>query len=166
MGLSSLSTLVKDVLIGYDSRLPLVGSQVNRLPPTWAAMWIDLHLVLLLLPAALMNAPETEQAPKDASPHQKREFDVAKAANGQATCLYSTGVALFLVLTSCSRVFAPTLAVFAIPLVSAVVCSIVNRLLEHSSSVITSWTKRRKQAIVSDVAVNALLALCVFAVFM
>jgi hypothetical protein len=164
LGFSSFCALLKDILLGRDSRLPLVGSQANRLPPTWAAMWIDFHVVLLLLPAALMNAPELERAPKDASPHHKREVDMANAASSHATCLFNTGASLFFVLTCCSRVFAPTFAVFAIPSVSTVICSIVARLLEHSSTV--SWTKRKKHAVVSDIAVNALLALCVFAASM
>ena len=166
LGFSSMCSLVKDLLLGYDSRLPLVGSQVNRLPPTWAAMWIDFHILLLLLPACMLAEPEAERASKDAPPAQKRAIDLANADIDHATRFCNTGVCLFFVLTCCSRVFAPTLAVFAVPLVSTTVCSIARQLLEKSSTAIESCGKRRKHAIVSDVAVNVLLALCAFATFM
>ena len=168
LGFSSACALIRDVILGHDSRLPLVGSQSNRLPPTWAAMWIDFHLLLLLLPAALVLPPSANstQAPKEATAAQRREYERTDASITQATLLLTTGTACFFALTCCSRSFAPALAVFALPVASVASCSIFSRLLEHSSTNIGSVTKRRRHVAVSEVVVNTLLALCVFVAVM
>ncbi len=168
LGFSSACAVIRDVILGHDGRLPLVGSQPNRLPVTWAAMWIDFHVVLLLLPAALavQSSANSTQVPKEATAAQRRESERTEACISQATLLLTTGTACFFALTCCSRSFAPVLAVFAVPVASLASCSIFSRLLEHSSTNMGSVTKRRRYVAVSEVVVNTLLALCVFVAIM
>lgn len=165
LGFSSVCTLLKDVLVGRDSRLPLVGSQANRLPPTWAAMWIDFHVLLLLLPVSLAVQPEPQKASKEASAAEKHNFEKADAVISQTACLLNTGTTIFFLLTCSSRAFAPLLAVFAVPVVSITAHSLFMRLVEHSSTVVGSVNKQKRRVSVNEVAVNALLALCVFVAF-
>lgn len=170
MGFSSLCALVKDIATAYDSRLPLVAAQTSRLPPTWAAMWIDFHFLVLLLPAALAAQPEPHHAPKDATAAEKQYAEAANGAAAQAWNLLRDAAAVFFVLTCCSRAFAPTLAVFAVPVTSVLAHSIFTRLLEHSSAV-PNWTKRKRvpavrNVSVSEVAVHVLLAVLCFAACM
>ena len=154
-------------MLGRDSRLPLVGAQLNRLPSTWAAMWIDFHIVLLLLPVALfVKLEEDDHASTESSAAQKHEAERTGAAVRQATGLLTTGAAIFFVLACSSRAFAPTFAVFAVPPASVVAFSIFARLAECSAAADGSPVKRRPWRDVSSVAVNALRALCVFAAFM
>ena len=166
LGFSSACALLKDVILGRDARLPLVGSQSNVLPPTWAAMWIDFHVLLLLIPVTLAVQIEPQSVSKEATESQKRDYIAAQAAISQGNLLFNTGTAMFFLLTSCSRTFAPTLAVFAVPTVAVAVHSIVVSLLQHASAGIGSLPKRRRNIAVSEVAANALLALFVFAAVM
>jgi hypothetical protein len=168
LGFSSFCALVKDIATASDSRLPLVAAQTNRLPPTWAAMWIDFHFLLLLLPAALAAQPELHPAPKDASAAEKQDAEAANGALVQAWNLIRDCAAVFFVLTCCSRAFAPTLAVFAVPVTSVLAHSFFARLLEHSTAV-PSWTKRKRLPAVrnvSEAAVHVLLAVLCFAACM
>ncbi len=166
LGFSSACALFKDVILGRDTRLPLVGSQSNLLPPTWAAMWIDFHVLLLLIPVTLAVQIEPQSVSKEATESQKRDYIEAQATISQGNLLFNTGTAMFFLLTSCSRTFAPTLAVFAVPTVSVAIHSILMSILQHASAGIGSLPKRRRNIAVSEVAANALLALFVFAAVM
>jgi hypothetical protein len=153
-------------VLGRDSRLPLVGSHVNGLPSTWAAMWIDFHVVLLLLPAALVMEHEDDQSPKEASDAKKHGIESTSAAIRNASRLFNVGASIFFALTCCSRAFAPTFAVFAVPLASGTAFSIFSRLADLSTTAAGNTTKRRAWRDVNSTAVNAARAVCVFAAFM